>query len=118
MSPPSWREKPTLYMSDHGFTMLSDRMAMFDGAVDANDAGERPPYGSGYVGLVMLMLVCRSVVSSAPGVPFMIVLNTRPYPARTMFLPSLLTSHAMPRRGETLFLSPRFWKFTKGRTAG
>src|SRR6185436_10041992 len=100
MFSPSWCEKPTLYMSEYGFAMLSSTMLMFGGAVDANEAGDRPPYGSGYVGLLMLMLVCSSVVVSAPGVPFMIVLNRRPYPARTTFLPSFLTSHARPRRGD------------------
>src|SRR5690242_8337166 len=105
-------------MSEYGLTMLSSTMLMFAGAVDANDAGERPPYGSGYVGLAMLMLVCSSVVVSAPGVPFMIVLNKRPYPARTTSLPSLPTSHARPRRGDQLLLSPRVEKFTNGRTFG
>src|SRR5258707_15668291 len=88
------------------------------GRVAAYASFVRPPYGSGYDGLLMLIAVCRSVVSSAPGVPFMIVLNRRPYPARTTDFPSPVTSHATPRRGETLFLSPRLWKFTYGRTRG
>ena len=78
MSAPSCRENPALIVSAYGFTMSSETMLMFGGAVEANDAGERPWYGSGYDGLLMLMLVCRSVVSSAPGVPFMIVLKSRP----------------------------------------
>src|ERR1041384_4114360 len=111
MFSPSWCEKPTLYMSEYGLTMSSDPMLMFGGAVDANDAGERPPYGSGYVGLLMLMLVCSSVVVSAPGVPFMIVCDSRPAPARSTLRPSLRRSHAMPSRGDQLLLSPRGAKF-------
>ena len=47
MSAPSCREAPMLTVSAQGFTMLSSTMAMFGGAVEANDAGDRPPYGSG-----------------------------------------------------------------------
>ena len=47
MSAPSCRDAPTLTVSAQGFTILSSTMAMFGGAVEANDAGERPPYGSG-----------------------------------------------------------------------
>src|SRR5258705_10867050 len=67
MSTPSCRDTPRLTVSAHGFTMLSSTMAMFGGAVEANDAGERPPYGSGEVGLLTLIAVYRSVASSAPG---------------------------------------------------
>jgi hypothetical protein len=47
MSGPSCRETPMLTVSAHGFTILSSTMAMLGGAVDANEAGDRPPYGSG-----------------------------------------------------------------------
>src|SRR6266550_7445070 len=42
ISAPSCRENPALIVSAYGFTMSFETMLMFGGAVDANDAGERP----------------------------------------------------------------------------
>src|SRR2546430_15996604 len=66
MSAPSCRDAPTLTVSAHGFTMLSSTMAMLGGAVEANEAGGGPPYGSGEGAVLMLVAGGRSGVSSAP----------------------------------------------------
>src|SRR5687768_9395362 len=128
MLAPSSREPPTLYMSEYGFSHAvpgyglsaekSDMIVMFGGAVETNEAGGRPPYGSGYDGLRMLMLFCRSAPSSPCGTPFMITLYCRPAATRTTVWPSSLTSHASPSRGDQLLVSPREPNSTNGSGRG
>ena len=50
-------EKPTLAVWAKEFTMLSLKIVMLGGAVDANVSGSLPPYGSGYDGFRMVMLL-------------------------------------------------------------
>src|SRR5689334_14360098 len=50
----SARETPTVYAADCRFSRSSAITEMFWGAVETNVSGSRPPYGSGYVGLVMI----------------------------------------------------------------
>src|SRR5688572_198321 len=128
MSAPSSCDAPTVYMSEYGFSHAvsgyglsaakSDMIVIAGGAVDTNEAGERPPYGSGYVGLRIVMLFCSSAPSSPCGTPFMITLYCRPAAIRTTLWPSSRTSHASPTRGEKLFVSPRDPKSTNGSGRG
>ena len=128
MSAPSSCDAPKVYMSEYGFSQAvsgyglslakSDMIVMFGGAVDTNDSGERPPYGSGYVGFRMVMLFCSSAPSSPCGTPFMITLYCRPAATRTTLCPSSRTSQASPTRGDQLLLSPREAKSTNGSGRG
>ena len=93
----------------------SDMIVIAGGAVETNDSGERPPYGSGYVvGFLMVMLFCRSA-------PELALRNTvhdhvycRPAATRTTLCPSSRTSQASPTRGDQLFVSPRDANSTNG----
>jgi hypothetical protein len=62
-------EKPTLPVVVGAFFRSLAMMPTFGGAVEMNEIGSRPPNGSGYEGLVMLMLFCRSATSSLPWFP-------------------------------------------------
>ena len=62
-------ENPMLPVVVGAFFRSFAMMPMFGGAVDTNEIGSRPPNGSGYVGLVMLMLFCSNATSSGPWLP-------------------------------------------------
>src|SRR5204862_5699448 len=62
-------ENPTLLVVVGEFFRSLAMMPTFGGAVEMKVIGSRPPNGSGYDGLVMLMLFCSSATSSLPWLP-------------------------------------------------
>src|SRR4030095_5065124 len=103
-------EKPKLPVVVGAFFKSFAMMPTFGGAVEMNVIGSRPPHGSGYDGLLMLMLFCGSAPSSFPCLLWKNTWYAVPKPARATDLPLPARSQAKPRRGCHKGFRPRLAK--------
>src|SRR5258705_2506891 len=111
-------EKPTLLVFVGAFLRSLAMMPTLGGAVEMNVTGSRPPNGSGYDGLVMLMLFCNSATSSLPWLPLKNTWYAVPYPPRATERPLPVRSQAKPTRGCHRGFPPRLAKSTYGSLRG